>query len=126
MEISVSISDETIKATNISNENTVCRKISNFTFSFLLSFTIDLYNLNPLTANANIAGINMIFCRNILINTNSIPFPIPIIVTQADIVYPKQNPLYTTIPNTTGIPNYCSSKKPNYSCKNCILHYASM
>ena len=37
-------------------------------------------------------------------NTNAIPFGSPKIVIIADIVYPKQNPLYSTIPNTIGIP----------------------
>lgn len=62
-------------------------------FSFLLSLIIDLYNLNPLTAKANVAGIKIKFCSTKLNNIKSIPFPIPKIDTHTDIVYPKQNPL---------------------------------
>ena len=42
--------------------------------------------------------------NNKVIKINNIPFPIPIITIIDDIVYPKQNPLYSTIPNTIGIP----------------------
>ena len=74
-------------------ENIVCLTISNFMFSFLLSLIIDLYNLNPLTAKANVAGIKIKFCSTKLNNVKSLPFPIPKIDTHTDIVYPKQNPL---------------------------------
>ena len=104
VDINISSTDDTINIANITNENTVCLSISNLIFSFLLSFTIDLYNLKPLTANPNMAGINKIFCINKLININIIPFDIPIIPTHIEIVYPKQNPLYRTTPNTIGKP----------------------
>ena len=37
---------------------------------------IDLYNLNPLTANAKIAGINNMFCKNNDEKMNINPFVI--------------------------------------------------
>lgn len=104
VDIKISIKEAIIKINNIINENIVCLTISNFIFSFLLSLTIDLYNLNPLTANAKTAGINNIFCNNVLLNINASPFESPKVEIQTDIVYPKQNPLYKTTPNTTGIP----------------------
>lgn len=111
-DIKVSIADEMVKTISINVQNIVCLIISNFMFSFLLSFIIDLYNLNPLTLIASIAGINIKFCNNKLLNTKASPLEVPKIPTHADIVYPKQNPRYTTNPNTTGIPYYCCSKKP--------------
>ena len=90
----------------------VCLNISNFIFSFLLSFIIDLYNLNPLTPKAKIAGINNIFCNNKATKIKLSPFPKPIIDIHSEIVYPKQNPLYNIIPNTTGIP--IKKKKKNH------------
>lgn len=81
-------------------------------FSFLLSFIIDLYNFNPLTPNPNKTGTNNRLCKNNDINTNIRPLLIPIILMHADIVKPKQNPLYNIIPNTIGIPNNRCSKKP--------------
>lgn len=90
----------------------MCLNISILIFSFLLSLTIDLYNLKPLTANAKIAGINNMFCNNNVDNIKIIPFPVPIIDTHKEIVYPKQNPRYSTIPNTTGIPITWIPKKP--------------
>ena len=77
----------------IINENTVCLNISTFMLSFLLSFTIDLYSLNPLTASAITAGIINKFCRNIVLNMNAIPFCIPIIFMHIEIVYHRENPL---------------------------------
>ena len=74
VDTNISIDEDITITNNITIENMVCLMISNFIFSLLLSFVIDLYNLNPLTANANIAGINNIFCNNKLINTNDIPF----------------------------------------------------
>lgn len=61
----VSMNDAKINAIANIAENIVCLKISNFMFSFLLSFIIDLYNLIPLIAIANKDGINIIFCRSI-------------------------------------------------------------
>ena len=104
VDINISINEDIIITNSITIENMVCLTISNFIFSLLLSFVIDLYNLNPLTANANIAGINNTFCNNRLISTNDIPFVNPITVMHTEIVYPKQKPLYSTTPNTTGIP----------------------
>ena len=65
-DIYVSIKDDNIKSISIISEKIVCLTISIFTFSLLLSFIIDLYNFNPLTANANIHGIIKIFCKNII------------------------------------------------------------
>ena len=110
--MNVSIKDDTINNISITTENSVCLAISIFIFSFLLSFTIDLYNLNPLTAKAKIAGIKIIFCSNIEISIKLSPFDSPIILINIDIVYPKQNPLYNIIPKTIGIPYYSSSKEP--------------
>lgn len=110
--MNVSTKEDIINSISIIIENTVCLTISIFIFSFPLSFTIDLYSLNPLTAKAKIAGIKIIFCNNIDINTKLNPLGNPIIVINTDIVYPKQNPLYNTIPKTIGIPYYSSSKKP--------------
>ena len=86
------------------SENIVCLNISIFIVSFFLSFTIDLYSLNPLTAIAIVAGIISIFCKNIELKINVIPCCIPNIFIKIEIVYPKQNPLYIIIPNTIGIP----------------------
>ena len=104
VEINISITDAITNIINIIVENTVCLNISNFMFSFLLSFTMDLYNFMPLTAKARIAGINNIFCNNNVIRIKLSPFPNPIIDIHNEIVYPKQNPLYNIIPNTIGIP----------------------
>ena len=90
----------------------VCLTISIFIFSFLLSLLIDLYNLNPLTLIAIITGIKIIFCNNKLLIVKANPLEMPKTLIKADIVYPRQNPLYIIIPKTTGIPYYCSSKKP--------------
>lgn len=92
------------KNPNIIAENIVCLSTSIFILSLFLSFTIDLYSLNPLTPIAIMLGMNIIFCNTSVINMNDIPFPIPIIDIIVDIVYPKQNPLYNIIPNTIGIP----------------------
>lgn len=54
----------------------------------------------------------MMFCNRRFEKINNIPFPTPIVTITAEIVYPKQNPLYNIIPKTTGIPNYCCSEKP--------------
>ena len=97
-------------------ENIVCLIISNLIFSFLLSFTIDLYNLNPLTPKANITGIKIRFCNNTEIDIKIMPLENPIVETKVAIVYPKQNPLYTTIPKTIGIPYYSCSKKTYSNC----------
>lgn len=52
----------------------VCLVISIFTVSLFLSFTIALYSFIPLTANANIHGIKIMFCNRIDVVTNNIPF----------------------------------------------------
>lgn len=52
------------------------------------------------------------FCKSKLLKTNDIPLPVPSTLTRADIVYPKQNPLYIIKPKTIGIPYYCCAKKP--------------
>ena len=79
VEINISIIDAIHENINIIIEKTVCLNTSIFILSLFLSFTIDLYNLNPLTPIAIIAGINIIFCNNKVINTKHIPLPIPII-----------------------------------------------
>lgn len=71
---------------SIITENKVCLIISPLIFSFLLSFNIDLYNLIPLTANANIQGIKIRFCTNIAVTKNRLPFPTPRIAINAEIV----------------------------------------
>ena len=71
---------------NIIIENTVCLNTSNFILSLLLSFTIDLYNLKPLTAIPNIAGINKILGKKKSTIVNINPFDIPNIFTHIDTV----------------------------------------
>lgn len=73
-------------------------------FSFLLSFMIDLYNLNPLTANPNKHGINIIFCNNIADNINNMFFVVSNDIIIDAIVYPRQNPLKQIIKYTNIIP----------------------
>ena len=65
--------DNSIAISN-KHEIIVCLVISIFTVSLFLSFTIALYNFIPLTANANIHGMKIMFCNNIDIITNNIPF----------------------------------------------------
>ena len=112
VEIKLSIKDDIINNINITIENIVCLIISNLIFCFLLSLIIDLYNLNPLTPKANIAGIKIKFCNNAEINININPFEKPMVLIKVAIVYPKQNPLYKTIPKTIGNPYNCCSKEP--------------
>ena len=92
-DIKTSITEETAKAINIIIQNIVCLIISTLMFSLLLSFTIDLYNLNPLTLIANIAGIKIKFCNNKLLNKKASPLDVPKILVKAEIVYPRQKPL---------------------------------
>ena len=82
----------------------VCLISSNFIFSFLLSFVIDLYSFIPLTASAIMLGIYMRFCNNILVAIKIIPFQLPNVLIIIEIVYPTQNPFAVTIPITIGIP----------------------
>lgn len=65
--------DNSIPISNM-HEIIVCLVISIFIVSLRLSFTIDLYNFIPLTANANMHGMKIIFCNNIDVPTNNIPF----------------------------------------------------
>lgn len=116
VEINISTTDDINNIINITTENIVCLIISIFIFSLLLSLTIDLYNLNPLTAKAKIAGINNMLCNNILVKMNINPFENPIIDMHIDIVYPRQNPLYVTSPKTIGIPITVVPKKPYCDC----------
>ena len=104
VEKNVSIIDDNNNINNIIKEKRVCLTTSIFIFSLFLSFIIDLYNLNPLIANASIAGINKIFCISNKIRTNTVPCCNPIILIQTAMVYPKQKPRYKTTPNTTGNP----------------------
>lgn len=82
----VSTKDEAISKININVEKIVCLTISNLIFSFLLSFIIELYNFTPLTANANVPGITIKFCKNKLEKQNIIPFPNPNALIIEDIV----------------------------------------
>ena len=104
VDIYVSIKDDNTKNARIIKENAVCLKISTLIFSFLLSFMIDLYNFIPLTVSANIHGIKIRFCSNMLVAKNKIPFPVPNTAMLDEIVYPRQKPLNATIPKTIGIP----------------------
>lgn len=52
--------DDRINAKVITREKSVCLNISNLMFSLLLSSIIELCSLIPLTAKANIHGINII------------------------------------------------------------------
>ena len=99
-----SINDEIINITPIIAENIVCLSKPYLILSFFLSFTIVSHNFVALTANANIQGIKIIFCNNIDVDVNKIPFPVPNIATIADIVYPNEKPLNPTIPYTIGNP----------------------
>ena len=93
VEIKISIPDDINNNSNITSEKIVCLSISNFIFSFRLSFIIDLYSLKPLTAKASIAGITKKLWKSRLLNIKINPFDIPKVVIHADIVYPRQNPL---------------------------------
>lgn len=53
VEISISITDDIHNSNNIIAEKIVCLNTSIFILSFFLSFTIDLYNLNPTYSNCN-------------------------------------------------------------------------
>ena len=63
-----------------------------------------MYSFIQLTPNIIIAGINIAFCRNIVIIINIIPFNFPKTYIHDAIVYPKQNPLTKIMPKTIGIP----------------------
>ena len=54
-------------------------------FSFRLSFTIDLYTLIPVTANANKAGIKIKFCSSKLQTTKIIHFPNTNVIIVGDL-----------------------------------------
>ena len=56
------------------------------------------------TLIAKIAGIKITVCKSIFEKTKANPFAIPIVLINVEIVYPKQKPLYISIPNTIGIP----------------------
>ena len=75
LEIYTSIKEDIIRMLKMNIENKVCLKISNFTFSFLLSFIIELQSLIPLTASANMQGINNIVCKKSEEIKKAIPFP---------------------------------------------------
>lgn len=111
-DINTSTTDAIQSTIAISPQNIVCLIISIFIFSLLLSFTIDLYSLKPLTLIAIIAGINIMFCKIKLLNIKASPFDVPSTLIHAEIVYPRQKPLYITRPKTAGIPYNRSSKKP--------------
>lgn len=119
-----SIQLENIKTVDIIVLKMVCLTISILTLFDILSFIIDLYKFIPLTPIASIAGIKSKFWINKSLNTNTNPFEIPRTLTQDDIVYPRQKPLYIIIPNTIGIPYYCCSHKPNYCWKYCRINYS--
>lgn len=75
VETYTSINADISKINKVNVQKIVCLVISNFIFSFLLSFTIDLYNFIPLTASDNIHGINNMFCNNIDVIVKSNPPP---------------------------------------------------
>lgn len=108
----VSINEATINKTESIPENIVCLKISNLTFSLLLSFMIDLYNLIPLIANANSTGINIIFWKSIEEKINAAPFWAPNVAIMLDILNPSEKPRKHTIAYTASTPNYCKPCKP--------------
>ena len=54
-----------------------------------------------------------------------IPFPIPSIVINDDIVYPKQNPRYSTSPKTIGKPITVDPKNHNNIANDAITHILS-
>lgn len=70
-----SIQEAIPKPITIHNEKMVCLHTSNFMFSFLLSFVIELYNFFPLTAIAKIQGMAIIFCKNMLDRLKINAFP---------------------------------------------------
>ena len=72
-----STNEEKIKINSMNKETIVCLKISNFIFSLLLSFIIELWSFIPLTAKTIIHGINNIFCKRIVEDKNKIPLPSP-------------------------------------------------
>lgn len=108
----VSINEATINKAASSPENIVCLKISNLTFSLLLSFIIDLYSLIPLIANANKTGINIIFWKSIEEKINAAPFCIPKVAIILDILNPREKPRKQTIAYTASTPNYSKPSKP--------------
>ena len=75
VEMYTSINADNSSISNITPQKMVCLVISSLIFSLLLSLTIDLYNFIPLTAKANIHGINIMFWVNKDVIINSIPFP---------------------------------------------------
>ena len=103
-DIYTSTNEDSIRKHKIVIENIVCLIISIFIFSLLLSFIIALYNFVPLTPIAKIHGIIIKFCSSKVIRENIIPFHVPNAKMIVEIVYPNENPLYTIIPYTTGIP----------------------
>ena len=78
-----SIKAEPTKINANKAENMECLQISSFIFSFLLSFIIDLYNLIPLTARANIAGINIMLCKSNVSIEKIMPFPPKVAIIDA-------------------------------------------
>jgi len=99
-----STKDASNKKIAIKVEKHVCLNTSILMFSFLLSLIIDLYSFIPLTANANIHGINIIFCKNNVHILNKIPFQSVYVTIIDDNVYPKKKPLIPIITYTIGIP----------------------
>lgn len=73
-------------------------------FSFLLSCIMDLYSFIPLTANATVQGIAIIFFNNIVDKKRIIPLLVPNIYIIEEVVNPKQNPLKHTIKYTRSSP----------------------
>lgn len=74
-DIYTSTNDDSINATVITREKSVCLNISNLMFSLLLSSIIELCSLIPLTAKANMHGINIMLCSKSSAIKNSSPFP---------------------------------------------------
>ena len=61
---------------------------------------MDLYSFIPLTANATVQGIAIIFFNNIVDKKRIIPLLVPNIYIIEEVVNPKQNPLKHTIKYT--------------------------
>ncbi len=77
VETYTSTKDARTKNNNKIIEINVCLIISNFIFSLLLSFIIDLYNFIQLTVIQTITGIKIRFCKKTVLNKNVNPFCTP-------------------------------------------------
>lgn len=69
-------------------QNNVCLYISDFIFSLVLFFKIDLHTFIPLTAKANMQIIDIAFCNNKPEEQNNIALYPPSTDEINEIVYP--------------------------------------